>query len=70
MGTRLKDSIKHPKFWPLRITDNSCDTRFAKPIDQLLITQLARDHEVFEQLKKDQLGVFSSSYVFYLNQGL
>ena len=34
------------------------DARFAKPIDELLITQLARDHEVLITVEEGSIGGF------------
>ena len=42
------------------------DARFAKPIDQLLITQLARDHEVFITVEEGSIGGFSAQVMSFL----
>ena len=47
LGTRLRDSlIASEKLDSYGLSTTVVDARFAKPIDELLITQLARDHEV------------------------
>ena len=59
LGTRLKDSIKASEVLAsYGLPTTVADARFAKPIDQLLITQLARDHEVFVTVEEGSIGGF------------
>ena len=42
------------------------DARFAKPIDELLITQLARDHQVLVTVEEGSIGGFSAQVMSFL----
>ena len=44
------------------------DARFAKPIDELLITQLARDHEVLVTVEEGSIGGFSAQVMSFLTK--
>ena len=44
------------------------DARFAKPIDELLITQLARDHEVLISVEEGSIGGFSAQVMSFLTK--
>ena len=44
------------------------DARFAKPVDELLITQLARDHEVFVSVEEGSVGGFSAQVMSFLTK--
>ncbi len=67
LGTRLKDSIKASEVLAsYGLPTTVADARFAKPIDQLLITQLARDHEVFVTVEEGSIGGFSAQVMSFL----
>ena len=69
LGTRLKDSIKASEILAsYGLSTTVADTRFAKPIDQLLITQLARDHEVLLTVEEGSIGGFSAQVMSFLTR--
>ena len=69
LGTRLKDSIKASEVLAsYGLPTTVADARFAKPIDQLLITQLARDHEVFVTVEEGSIGGFSAQVMSFLSK--
>ncbi len=69
LGTRLKDSIKASEILAsYGLPTTVADARFAKPIDQLLITQLARDHEVFLTVEEGSIGGFSAQVMSFLTK--
>lgn len=67
LGTRLKDSIQASEILAsFGLATTVADARFAKPIDQLLITQLARDHEVLLTVEEGSIGGFSAQVMSFL----
>tara|TARA_X000000950_G_scaffold289171_1_gene410440 strand:+ start:2241 stop:4163 length:1923 start_codon:yes stop_codon:yes gene_type:complete len=67
LGTRLKDSIVASEILgTYGLPTTVADARFAKPIDQLLITQLARDHEVLITVEEGSIGGFSAQVMSFL----
>ena len=69
LGTRLKDSmIASEILSSYGLSTTVVDARFAKPIDQLLITQLARDHEVLVSVEEGSIGGFSAQLMSFLTK--
>ncbi len=69
LGTRLKDAIKASEVLAsFGLPTTVADARFAKPIDQLMITQLARDHEVFLTVEEGSIGGFSAQVMSFLTK--
>jgi 1-deoxy-D-xylulose-5-phosphate synthase len=69
LGTRLKDSILASEVLAsYGLSTTVVDARFAKPIDQLLITQLARDHEVLLTVEEGSVGGFSAQVMSFLTK--
>ena len=69
LGTRLKDSIEASQVLAsYGLPTTVADARFAKPIDQLLITQLARDHEVLITVEEGSIGGFSAQVMSFLTK--
>ena len=69
LGTRLKDSIDASQVLAsYGLPTTVADARFAKPIDQLLITQLARDHEVLITVEEGSIGGFSAQVMSFLTK--
>ena len=69
LGTRLKDSIDASQILAsYGLPTTVADARFAKPIDQLLITQLARDHEVLISVEEGSIGGFSAQVMSFLTK--
>ena len=69
LGTRLKDSlIASEVLASYGLPTTVVDARFAKPIDELLITQLARDHEVLITVEEGSIGGFSAQVMSFLTK--
>ena len=69
LGTRLGDSlIASEKLASYGLSTTVVDARFAKPIDELLITQLARDHEVLITVEEGSVGGFSAQVMSFLTK--
>ncbi|MBC33738.1 MAG: 1-deoxy-D-xylulose-5-phosphate synthase [Rickettsiales bacterium] len=69
LGTRLHDSIKASEILgSYGLPTSVADARFAKPIDELLITQLARDHEVLISVEEGSIGGFSAQVMSFLTK--
>ena len=69
LGTRLKDSLDASQILAsYGLPTTVADARFAKPIDQLLITQLARDHEVLITVEEGSIGGFSAQVMSFLTK--
>ena len=69
LGTRLKDSlIASEVLASYGLSTTVVDARFAKPIDELLITQLARDHEVLITVEEGSIGGFSAQVMSFLTK--
>ena len=69
LGTRLKDSLIASEILAsYGLPTTVVDARFAKPIDELLITQLARDHEVLITVEEGSIGGFSAQVMSFLSK--
>ena len=69
LGTRLKDAlIASEVLASYGLPTTVVDARFAKPIDELLITQLARDHEVLITVEEGSIGGFSAQVMSFLSK--
>ena len=69
LGTRLHDAIKASEILgSYGLPTSVADARFAKPIDELLITQLARDHEVLVSVEEGSIGGFSAQVMSFLTK--
>ena len=69
LGTRLKDSLVASEILAsYGLPTTVVDARFAKPIDELLITQLARDHEVLITVEEGSSGGFSAHVMSFLTK--
>ena len=69
LGTRLKDAlIASEALATYGLPTTVVDARFAKPIDELLITQLARDHEVLITVEEGSIGGFSAQVMSFLSK--
>ena len=69
LGTRLHEAIKASEILAsYGLPTTVADARFAKPIDELLITQLARDHEVFVSVEEGSVGGFSAQVMSFLTK--
>ena len=69
LGTRLKDAIIASEVLATYgLPTTVVDARFAKPIDELLITQLARDHEVLITVEEGSIGGFSAQVMSFLSK--
>ena len=71
-GTRLAESLKAAEELAARgLSTTVADARFAKPLDEELIRQLANDHEVLITIEEGAIGGFGSFVMHFLaNQGL
>jgi 1-deoxy-D-xylulose-5-phosphate synthase len=66
LGTRLAEALKAAEDLEARgLSTTVADARFAKPIDEELILDLARDHEVLITIEEGSIGGFGS-YVLQL----
>jgi 1-deoxy-D-xylulose-5-phosphate synthase len=66
LGTRLAEALKAAEDLEARgLSTTVADARFAKPIDEELILDLARDHEVLITVEEGSIGGFGS-YVLQL----
>ena len=66
-GTRLQESLKAADL--LAAQGLSCtvaDARFAKPLDQQLISRIAREHEVLITVEEGSVGGFGAFTLHYL----
>ena len=69
LGTRLKDALVASEVLAsYGLPTTVVDARFAKPIDELLITQLARDHEVLITVEEGSIGGFSAQVMSFLSK--
>jgi 1-deoxy-D-xylulose-5-phosphate synthase len=67
LGTRLRDSLQASEILAsYGLPATVVDARFAKPIDELLITQLARDHQVLVTVEEGSIGGFSAQVMSFL----
>jgi 1-deoxy-D-xylulose-5-phosphate synthase len=67
LGTRLAEALKAAdQLAALGLSTTVADARFAKPIDEELITRLAREHEVLLIAEEGSVGGFSSHVLDFL----
>ncbi len=67
LGTRLGECLKAAdQLSALGLPATVADARFAKPIDQALVAQLARHHEVLVTVEEGSVGGFGSQVLQYL----
>jgi 1-deoxy-D-xylulose-5-phosphate synthase len=61
LGTRLSEALRAAEELEARgLSTTVADARFAKPLDEELILQLARDHEVLITVEEGSIGGFGS----------
>ena len=66
-GTRLQESVKAAEeLNAMGLSTSVADARFAKPLDEDLITRLAREHEVLITVEEGAVGGFSSLVLNFL----
>ena len=67
LGTRLAEAMKAAEqLGALGLSTTVADARFAKPLDEALITRLAREHEVLLIAEEGSVGGFSSHVLDFL----
>ena len=67
LGTRLQECLKAAdKLAAFGLPATVADARFAKPLDQDLIRQLAREHEVLITVEEGSVGGFGSHVLQFL----
>jgi 1-deoxy-D-xylulose-5-phosphate synthase len=68
LGPRLQDALKAAEELAARgLSTTVADARFMKPLDQALITQLARHHEVLITIEDGAAGGFGGAVAHYLS---
>ncbi len=72
LGTRLQEALKAAEALKAHgLTTTVADARFAKPLDQAMIRDLALTHEVLITIEEGAIGGFGSHILDYLtNEGL
>ncbi|NQU69262.1 MAG: 1-deoxy-D-xylulose-5-phosphate synthase, partial [Rhodospirillales bacterium] len=66
-GTRLQESMKAAEeLNAMGLSTSVADARFAKPLDEDLISRLAREHEVLITVEEGAVGGFSSLVLNFL----
>ncbi len=67
LGSRLTDALKAAEeLAAMGLSATVADARFAKPLDEDLVAQLARNHEVLITIEEGSIGGFSSYVLDYL----
>jgi 1-deoxy-D-xylulose-5-phosphate synthase len=67
LGTRLSECLKAAdQLAALGLPTTVADARFAKPIDEALVAQLARHHDVLVTVEEGSVGGFGSQVLQYL----
>jgi 1-deoxy-D-xylulose-5-phosphate synthase len=67
LGTRLYEALKAADELAARgLSTTVADARFAKPLDEALLTQLARHHEVLVIVEEAAIGGFASHVLHFL----
>lgn len=68
-GTRLQETLKAADMLAVQgISATVADARFAKPLDEDLVTTLATDHKVLITIEEGARGGFGSFVLEFLNQ--
>ena len=72
LGTRLQEALKAAEDLAARgLSCTVADARFAKPIDEELVRQMAADHEVLVTIEEGSGGGFGAHVLqFVINEGL
>jgi 1-deoxy-D-xylulose-5-phosphate synthase len=66
-GTRLQEVMKAAENLSAKgVTPTIADARFAKPLDEALITELAENHEALITIEEGAVGGFGSHVMHYL----
>ncbi len=69
LGTRLAETLKAAEDLAARgLSTTVADARFMKPLDHVLISRLAREHEVLVTVEEGSVGGFGSHVLHYLAQ--
>ena len=69
LGTRLDESIKAAEILDGKgISTTVADMRFAKPLDQDLLTQLAKNHEILITIEEGSKGGFGAHVLHYYSE--
>lgn len=69
LGGRLTECLQAAEDLAIRgLSVTVADARFAKPLDEDLITQLARNHEVLVTIEEGSVGGFGAHVLTYLAQ--
>ncbi len=67
LGTRLAEAMKaSEQLAALGLSTTVADARFAKPLDEVLVARLAREHEVLITVEEGTVGGFGSHVLDYL----
>ena len=67
LGTRLAEAMKAAEqLAALGLSTTVADARFAKPLDEVLVARLAREHEVLITVEEGTVGGFGSHVLDYL----
>ncbi len=67
LGTRLDECLKAAdELARCGLSTTVADARFAKPLDEELVTRLARDHEVLVTIEEGSIGGFGSHVLQHL----
>lgn len=67
LGTRLQESLKAAEILDAKgLSTTVADSRFAKPIDTALITELAKTHTVLITIEEGSIGGFGSHVMQHL----
>jgi 1-deoxy-D-xylulose-5-phosphate synthase len=67
LGPRLGDALRAADELAARgLPTTVADARFAKPLDEALVEQLARHHEVLITIEEGSIGGFSSAVMHHL----
>jgi 1-deoxy-D-xylulose-5-phosphate synthase len=70
LGGRLQEClIAADKLSALGLSATVADARFAKPLDEALVRQLARHHEMLVTIEEGSIGGFGSHVLQFLSSG-
>ena len=69
LGTRLSESMKSAQYLAsYGLSTTVVDARFAKPIDEELISLLAKEHEIMVTVEEGSIGGFSAQVMSFLTR--